>query len=196
MFSEASPHDTRWDAVQTRSQLVARLMATRKSWSAPANRNGYFFLLDRVTGKDIVSEPREYSGGQRAWTQEWEPDLRPPAKEPSVAGTLECLPRQEVRPTGLPRAGPQTETQSYVNTFNSYSVFYLTDTDPQPEGYAAIQRKVGGVESSLRALDYKTGKTVWRHDYPGDGGVSGVLSTAGRLVFSRGRFAQPHCFRC
>jgi alcohol dehydrogenase (cytochrome c) len=63
-------------------------------------------------------------------------------------------------------------------------VFYLTDTDPQPEGYAAIQRKVGGGESSLRALDFKTGKTIWRHDYPGDGGVSGVLSTAGKLVFS------------
>jgi alcohol dehydrogenase (cytochrome c) len=38
--------------------------------------------------------------------------------------------------------------------------------------------------SALRALDYKTGKTVWRHDYPGGGGLSSLLSTAGKLLFS------------
>ncbi len=38
--------------------------------------------------------------------------------------------------------------------------------------------------ATLRAIDYKSGKTVWRHDYPGGGGLSGLLSTAGKLLFS------------
>lgn len=36
----------------------------------------------------------------------------------------------------------------------------------------------------MRALDYKTGKTVWRHDYRGGGGLSSLLTTAGKLLFS------------
>jgi len=39
----------------------------------------------------------------------------------------------------------------------------------------------------LRAIDYKTGKAVWRHEFPGvtgAGGSGGILSTAGRLVFT------------
>jgi alcohol dehydrogenase (cytochrome c) len=62
-------------------------------------------------------------------------------------------------------------------------VFYLTDTDPHPEGYGAAEKASGGLGSSLRALDYKTGKTVWRHDFP-SGGTAGVLSTAGKLLFA------------
>ena len=63
-------------------------------------------------------------------------------------------------------------------------MFYLTDTDPHPEGYGAAERGAGGLGNTLRAIDYKTGKTVWKHDYPGGGGFSGLLSTAGKLLFS------------
>jgi alcohol dehydrogenase (cytochrome c) len=45
---------------------------------------------------------------------------------------------------------------------------------------------LGTVRSYLAAIDYKTGKTVWRHVYPqlGGAGAGGVLSTAGKLVFA------------
>src|SRR4029077_18658218 len=38
--------------------------------------------------------------------------------------------------------------------------------------------------STLRALDYRTGKVVWNHE-EGDGeSVAGILTTAGHLLFS------------
>ena len=37
----------------------------------------------------------------------------------------------------------------------------------------------------MRAIDYKTGKIKWSHPWEGNGGPrSGVLSTAGNLVFA------------
>ena len=44
---------------------------------------------------------------------------------------------------------------------------------------------VGSGGSYLTAIDYRTGKIVWRHAYPtGNGGGGGVLATAGGLVFA------------
>ena len=44
---------------------------------------------------------------------------------------------------------------------------------------------VGSMGSYIAAIDYKTGKTVWRHRYPGTGagGGNGLLTTAGGLLF-------------
>src|SRR5947209_20154490 len=44
---------------------------------------------------------------------------------------------------------------------------------------------VGSMGSYSAAIDYKTGKTVWRHRYPGTGGGggNGLLTTAGGLLF-------------
>jgi alcohol dehydrogenase (cytochrome c) len=36
----------------------------------------------------------------------------------------------------------------------------------------------------LQAVDYKTGKICWSHKWEGSGVRSGVLSTAGNLVFT------------
>ena len=63
-------------------------------------------------------------------------------------------------------------------------MFYLTDTDPNPEGYAGRDAGVWS-QSALKAIDYQTGKIRWSHVFPGDGGsLSGLLTTAGRLLFS------------
>ena len=72
----------------------------------------------------------------------------------------------------------------YASTSQTFSEFYLTDTDPHPEGYGAAEKKTVGLGNTLRALDYKTGKTAWRHDFPGGGGNSGLLTTKGKLLFS------------
>src|SRR5262249_58476092 len=69
----------------------------------------------------------------------------------------------------------------YVGTSQSYAMFYLTDLDPHPQGYGAAERGVGGLGNYLRAIDYKTGKVVWKHSTLI--GAQGLLSTAGGLLF-------------
>jgi alcohol dehydrogenase (cytochrome c) len=45
---------------------------------------------------------------------------------------------------------------------------------------------LGTLRSYIAAIDYKTGKTVWKHVYPAIGGSmgNGMLTTAGRLLFA------------
>ena len=111
------------------------------------------------------------------------PPVGNPEKEATIPGVL--VSPASGGATNSPAASFDPETGLfYVSSNQSYSIFYLTDTDPHPEGYAAAERMAGGLGGTLRALDYKTGKTVWRHDYPGGGGLSGLLTTAGKLLFS------------
>jgi alcohol dehydrogenase (cytochrome c) len=71
----------------------------------------------------------------------------------------------------------------YVGTSRSYSVFYLTDLDPKPEGWAGGDQTVWS-KSGVTAIDYKTGKVRWEHQWSMGSGVFGLLSTAGGLLFT------------
>ena len=76
----------------------------------------------------------------------------------------------------------------YVPTQESYAMYYLTETDPR--GAMGLGGKdevgVGSLGGFLTAIDYKTGKVAWKHRYPGTGGGlgNGMLTTAGKLLFS------------
>ncbi len=66
-------------------------------------------------------------------------------------------------------------------TTQSYTIFYKTDTDPQPEGYSGTERGGGTVKTELRAIDVKTGKIAWKHAT--NNGAQTLLTTAGNLLF-------------
>ena len=80
-----------------------------------------------------------------------------------------------------PSFDPQTGL-FYVNARRLFSIFYNTVTG-KAEGWGGRDRGLWG-NSTLRALDYRTGKVVWDHEI-GDGeSISGILTTAGHLLFS------------
>ena len=182
-YFQTSPHDTHdWDAAQTPVLFDGMIDGKPRKLLAQANRNGYFFVLDRVTGKNIVSYPFLETMN---WSKGVDANGRPipnEAKEPQIPGVLVSPPSGGAANWPPPSFDPETGL-FYVGTSASYSVFYLTDTDPHPEGYGAAERNSGGLGSTLRAIDYHTGKTVWRHDFPG-GGTAGLLTTAGKLLFA------------
>jgi alcohol dehydrogenase (cytochrome c) len=67
-------------------------------------------------------------------------------------------------------------------------MYYLTETDPRGAMGLGGKEEVGlGGDTFLTAIDYKTGKTVWRHKFatatPSGRGSPGLLATAGRLLF-------------
>jgi alcohol dehydrogenase (cytochrome c) len=72
-----------------------------------------------------------------------------------------------------------------VNAARAYSVYYIYDPSDKPEGWGGNDRN-GYSEAMLQAIDYKTGKVRWSHKWPGNGGGvrSGLLSTAGKLLFA------------
>jgi alcohol dehydrogenase (cytochrome c) len=149
---------------------------------AQANRNGYFFVLDRETGKNIVSKPFLETLN---WSKGVDANGSPipnPEKDPQIAGVLVSPPSGGATNWPPPSFDPDTGL-FYVSTSVNYSMFYLTDTDPHPEGYGATEKPSGSLGNSLRAIDYKTGNIIWKHDW-GTGGSAGLLTTAGKLLFA------------
>jgi len=73
----------------------------------------------------------------------------------------------------------------YVHEQNSLRISYLLEPDPRGSmGLGGIGGG-GGVSygTFLDAIDYKTGKIKWSHPWEG-GNNSGLLSTAGNLIFT------------
>jgi alcohol dehydrogenase (cytochrome c) len=182
-YFQTSPHDTHdWDAAQTPVLLDGVIDGKPRKLLAQANRNGYYFLLDRETGKNIVSKPFLATLNWSKGVDERGQPIPNPEKEPSVAGTLVSPPSGGATNWPSPSFDPETNL-FYVSSSDQYSEFYLTDTDPHPEGYGATERNSGNLGNALLALDYKTGEVAWRHNWP-VGQTSGLLTTAGKLLFS------------
>jgi alcohol dehydrogenase (cytochrome c) len=183
-YFQASPHDTHdWDAIQTPVLIDGEFGGKPRKLLAQANRNGYFFLLDRTNGKNLLTAPMIRTMN---WSQGIDAKGQPiadPAKEATIDGVLVSPPSDGATNWPPPSFDPETGLL-YVGTAESFSMFYLTDTDPHPEGYGAAERGIGSYGGSLRAIDYKTGKTVWNHRYPSGGGETGILTTAGKLLFA------------
>ncbi|MGH9307800.1 MAG: acido-empty-quinoprotein group A, partial [Vicinamibacterales bacterium] len=187
-YFQTSPHDMHdWDSAQTPVLFDAEIDGRKRKLVSTAARNGYFFTLDRVTGEHIVTT--RY-GSATNWGLGLRPNgsvLRNNEKNPSVGGAL-------VSPTAggtinwePPAYNPDTGL-FYVSERNGYSLFYLLETDPRGSmGLGGVQRVgVGSAGSFLTAIEPKTGKIAWRHEYPmaGEGGGGGgLLTTAGGLIF-------------
>jgi alcohol dehydrogenase (cytochrome c) len=187
-YFQTSPHDMHdWDSAQTPIMFDAEINGRKRKLISTAARNGYFFTLDRVTGEHLVTS--KY-GTSTNWVKEVAPNgslRRDPGKDPIVPGAL-------VSPTAggtinwePPAYSPDTGL-FYVSERNGFSLFYLTDPDPRGSmGLGGVERvNVGSAGSFLTAIDPKTGKIAWRHEYPraGEGGGGGgLLATAGGLVF-------------
>jgi alcohol dehydrogenase (cytochrome c) len=182
-YFQTSPHDTHdWDATETPVLVDGRIDGRPRKLVVQAARNGYFFVLDRETGKAILSSEfvkTNWASGQDAKGQ----PIPNPAKMPQLDGAL-------VSPNSIgasnwppPTFSPQTGL-FYVSATRGFSVFYIYDPDENPIGWGGTDRG-GWSESMLQAIDYATGKVRWSHLWE-SGSRAGLLSTAGNLVFSGG----------
>ena len=86
-----------------------------------------------------------------------------------------------------PAFDPQTGL-FYVSTDDIYSEFYRTEPNPRAmQGLNGVfEQRVGLGGNYITAIDYKTGKIVWRHLQPsvtGSGSNDGLTATAGKLLF-------------
>jgi alcohol dehydrogenase (cytochrome c) len=179
---QPSPHDTHdWDAVQTPVLLDGISDGQGKKLVAQASRNGWFFVLDRKTGKNVVTSEFVKTNWAKGVDGKGQP-IPNPAKEPQTDGAL-VSPNQGGAANWMPPSFSPDTGLFYINATRAYSVYYIFDDSEKPEGWGGNDRG-GWAESMLQAVDYKTGKIRWSHKWQGSGIRSGVLSTAGNLVFA------------
>jgi alcohol dehydrogenase (cytochrome c) len=181
-YFQPSPHDTHdWDAVQTPVLFDGEINGKPRKLLAQASRNGYFFVLDRTNGKNIVTSEVVKTNWAKGVDAKGQP-IPNPAKEPQPDGAL-VSPNQGGAVNWPPPSFSPATGLFYVNATRAFSEYYIYDEDEKPEGWGGND-KGGWAESMLQALDYKTGKVCWSHKWEGAGIRSGVLSTAGNLVFA------------
>jgi acido-empty-quinoprotein group A len=180
-YFQPNPHDTHdWDAVQTPVLFDGVINGQKKKLVAQASRNGWFFVLDRTNGKAFVSEPF----AKNNWTMGKDAKGQPipsPGKMAHDNGVL-VAPNQAGAVNWPPPSFDPVTGLFYVDAVDAFSVYYIFDDNPKPEGWAGNDRG-GYASAALRAIDYKTGKIKWQHPWPSPGGRSGILTTAGGLLF-------------
>jgi alcohol dehydrogenase (cytochrome c) len=186
-YYQTSPHDTHdSDSAQTPVLVDGEFNGKPRKLVLTAARNGYYFTLDRVTGEHLVTS--KYSDTVN-WAKGLDAKGAPvhdPAKDFDVGGALVSPANVGVTNWQPPSYSPDTGL-FYVAQNETYAMYYLTETDPR--GAMGLGGKeelaLGSGASYLTAIDYKTGKVVWRHRYPGNGGwPNGLLTTAGKLLFA------------
>ena len=153
-----------------------------------ADRNGFFFVANRETGKVLSAEKYIYANWAKKFDintmrAEEEPDKRPgpgrPAKDicPNLIGGKNWQPMSFSPETGLVYIPTNNVCMDWAVSDVSYKrgVFYLGAEFPTKEG-------PGGFNGELIAWDPVASKKAWsiKSDLPFNGGT---LSTAGNLVF-------------
>ena len=182
-YFQASPHDTHdWDAAQTPVLIDGTVNGQPRKLLAQASRNGHFFLMDRATGKSIVSTEFVKTNWSLGYDERGQP-IPNPAKMPQIDGALVSPNQGGAINWQSPSFSPATGL-FYVNANRAFSVYYIYDPSDNPAGWGGTDRG-GYSESMLQAIEYATGKIRWTHPWK-SGGSTGILSTAGNVLFTGG----------
>jgi alcohol dehydrogenase (cytochrome c) len=184
-YFQSSPHDTHdWDATQTPVLFDGDIAGERRRLVGQASRNGWFFVLDRATGKNAISAEFVKTNWAKGVDGKGQP-VPNPAKEPQTDGALVSPNQGGGQNWPPPSFSPQTGL-FYANATRAFSVYYLyeSEDDEKPQGWGGNDRS-GWSEAMLQAIDYKTGRVAWSHKWTGSSSVrSGLLSTAGNVLFA------------
>jgi alcohol dehydrogenase (cytochrome c) len=184
-----TPHDVHdWDATETPMLVDAQFHGQPRKLMLQGNRNGFFYVLDRLTGKVLLAEPFVRNV---TWASGIGPDGRPmllPGNEPTEEGQRVC-PAVAGATNWTSTAFSPVTRLFYLFAEESCSVYTKNDQwwEPGKSFYGGATRRPGGdaaASKGLKALDIQTGKTVWETPDVGGGILgSGLIATAGGLVF-------------
>jgi alcohol dehydrogenase (cytochrome c) len=182
-----TPHDLHdWDATESLVLVDAEFRGRPRKLLVQGNRNGFFYVLDRLTGEFLMAEPFVKN---LTWASGIGPDGRPkllPGHEPTEAGVRACP--AVAGASNWPSTAFNPATGFYYLMAQESCNIYTKNSEwfKQGESFYGGTTRRASVENGgkfLRALDVQTGKLAW--EVPVEGGItaSGVLSTAGGLVF-------------
>ncbi len=179
-----TPHDVHdWDANQIPILLDLELDGRARKVVATANRNAFYYLLDRETGEFLLGTP--YS--TQTWAEGLDAAGRPilqPDKEPTLEGNLVYPSLQGATNWNSPAYSPRTGL-FYVPVREMGSYYYKSDVEYVEGAYytgggeRALREEAWG---AVRALDAKTGEMAWDFRLPSPP-WAGLMATAGGLVF-------------
>jgi PQQ-dependent dehydrogenase (methanol/ethanol family) len=188
-YYQFTPHDLHdWDATETPVLVDAVFHGQPRKLLLHGNRNGFFYVLDRLTGKVLLAEPFVK---RITWASGIGSDGRPkllPGNEPTVEGQLVC-PAVAGAANWPSSAYSAVTGLFYMFAEESCNIYSKNDQwwEAGKSFYGGGTRRAPADNSSgksLKAIDIQTGKTAWEIPDIGGGILgSGLMATAGGLVF-------------
>ena len=177
-----TPHDEHdWDANETPVLVDATWNGQDRKLLLQANRNAFFYVLDRATGEFLLGEPF----AKQTWAKGISPEGRPilvPEAAPSLAGSLACPDIHGGANWHAPSYNPDTGLM-YVVARDGCGVYYRT-------GHS-IDHDLGPARQFVRAIDIQDGTIRWEIPFLGDEAQeishAGTMTTGGGLVFFSSR---------
>jgi alcohol dehydrogenase (cytochrome c) len=202
-----TPHDEwDWDSVQTPVLADMEWKGRQRKVMLWGNRNGFFYVLDRLTGEFLLGKPFV----KQTWASGLDERGRPmkiPGMGPSAKGTEVWPGVQGGTNWYAPSYSPNTKL-FYVTGWEDYhSTYYTWHTEYVPGKWFSggttkavvpptrreqIHRwgKDGGY-AAVMAIDPRTGEKAWQFPMT-NMSESGLLTTASDLLFSGNR--EGHFF--
>ncbi|MBL8214835.1 MAG: PQQ-dependent dehydrogenase, methanol/ethanol family [Bryobacterales bacterium] len=181
-----TPHDTHdWDATQVPVLIDGTFRGAPAKMVTTANRNGFYYVLDRTTGKFLAGKPFV----KQTWAKGLDDNGKPmvlPGSEPTEEGNLVWPSLAGGTNWHSPSYSPQTNL-FYVAAREQGAYFYKGEAEYKPGVIfnGGGQRNLPDEQpyGAIRALDATTGNLKWEFRTQTPQGV-GVLSTKGGLLFT------------
>ena len=172
-----TPHDVwDWDAQQPPVLVDTDWLGEPRKLLLHANRNGFFYVLDRTSGALLLSKPFVK---KLTWAREIGPDGRPVLnadQQPTRAGTTVC-PSVDGASNWYSTAYSPATGLYYVQTLEKCSVYVLAPGRwvAGESFYGGSTRNVPGEpgQKVLRAINIQTGAIEWELPQAGPGNIMG-----------------------
>ncbi len=190
-FTPNDGHD--WDSAEDLILVDRIWRGQMRKLLLHADRNGYFYVLDRTNGKFLSGTPFVYANWNGGFDENGRP--RPiPGSNSSTGGSFFVYPTigggtNFQAPSYSPVTGwmyleYSENGQQYVSTPAPYEAGRQYIGRTTASGGAA-QPKPGepAASAGIKALDPETGKTMWDFKIFQGSLTNGVLATAGNVVF-------------
>jgi len=181
-FTPADDHD--WDATEIPVLVDATVAGKPRKLLAMANRNAFYYLLDRATGEFLLGTPY----AKQTWAKGLDAKGRPimlPGVSPSVEGTL-VWPSLQGATNWFSPSYDAPRKLFFVPVREMSSYYYKGEAKYKPGTFFAGggERALSGDKAygAVRALDVATGTQRWEFRLQSPP-WAGLLSTAGGLVF-------------
>jgi alcohol dehydrogenase (cytochrome c) len=184
-YFQFTPHDTHdWDAIQVPLLFDNTVGGKSGKYLALANRNGFYYVLNRVTGEFVAGVPFVRETWAKGLDEKGRPILMPNI-EPTAEGSFVYPDGHGGTNWNSPSYSPQTKL-FYVSAreIGAYTVAGKPKVDFPGFGGGG-RNAVSGDDSygAIRALEVMTGKLKWEYRMLSPAETS-TLATAGGLVFA------------
>jgi alcohol dehydrogenase (cytochrome c) len=182
-----TPHDTHdWDGTQTPVLIDGTVRGARRKLLVTANRNAFYYVLDRTTGEFLAGQPF----AKQTWAKGLDDKGRPillPNTEPTPEGNYVCPDAAGAANWGAPSFDYATGL-FYVSVRETCATYTSVERDPIPgEGFTGggveVDPKVGE-PGFVRALEATSGKLRWSFPIQIGSSATGNLATAGGVLFA------------